>query len=95
MRLTRPDLAAYALAAFGILCITVLLFVGRTVPDYLPLIVMTAMGAGGGLALNTPAPRETIRTGPPAPAQRASLPPRAAVIPEQPAAPAPAAAAGQ
>lgn len=75
MKLSRPDLAAYALAALGVVCLTALLALGRSVPDYFPLIVMTVVGAGGGLALNTPNGSETlsvpVRT---SPAPRGSVP---------------------
>lgn len=90
-KLPRPDLAAYGIAALGILCITLLLALGHTVPDYLPLIAMTAMGAGGGMALNTPNGSETLprSQGGPPPARR-PLPAQGAPIPAP--APAPAVA---
>lgn len=86
MKIARPDLAAFALAALGLLCLTVLLAMGRTVPDYLPLIVMTVVGTGGGLSLNTSNGSETLssgtRTPSPAPAGRGPLPtPRPAPAP--------------
>jgi hypothetical protein len=78
VKIPRPDLAAYALAALGLICLTALLLAGRSVPDYFPLIVMTVVGAGGGLALNTPNGSETLksgsRTASPAPAPRSSVP---------------------
>jgi hypothetical protein len=78
VKIARPDLAAFALAALGLLCLTVLLAMGRSVPDYLPLIVMTVVGTGGGLSLNTANGSETVssgaRTPSPAPATRAPVP---------------------
>jgi hypothetical protein len=91
-KLPRPDLAAYAIAALGILCITGLLLASKSVPDYLPLITMTAMGAGGGMALNTPNPSETIRAGSTSSTPAAPLPRARTLPPAAMTAPAPAAA---
>jgi hypothetical protein len=93
VKLERPDLAAYALAALGLVCLTVLIAIGRVVPDYLPLIVMTVVGAGGGIALNTRQGSETITTrgtGPaaspgPAPAGLRSQVPAQRPAPQAPA----------
>lgn len=90
MKLSRPDLAAYALAALGLVCLTVLIALGRTVPEYVPFIVMTVVGAGGGIALNTPQGTETITTrGTSAPAPAPSPAPVRSAVPG-PRLPAPA-----
>ena len=100
MKIARPDLAALGLCALIVVGIVVLSAFGVPVPDVLPYLATAALSAGAGLSLNGPIGTETVRTSSstqsaPAPAPRASLPPRPApVIPEQPAAAA-TAVAGQ
>lgn len=58
---TRPDLAAYALAALCVLVAGALGALHVAVPEFVPFIGLTAMGAGagvsyGGGASSTPPP---------------------------------------
>jgi hypothetical protein len=93
MKLSRPDLAAYALAGLGLVCLTVLIAIGRTVPEYLPFIVMAVVGSGAGISLNTPQGSETITTrgtGSPSSSPTPAPAPARSSIPAQRPAPQPA-----
>lgn len=57
MKLSRPDLAAYALVALCLLVLTVLTVLGKPVPDVVTYLAVTALGVGGGVALQGPAPQ--------------------------------------
>lgn len=54
MKLTRPDLAAYGLVALCVLAIAALAVLGKPAPDVLQYLAVTALGIGGGVALQTP-----------------------------------------
>lgn len=47
----RPDLAAYLLAALVVVCATVLIALGRDVPDALWILAGAAAGGGAGASL--------------------------------------------
>jgi hypothetical protein len=84
VKIPRPDLAAYALCALTILAIFGLTLAGKTVPDVLQFVAITALGGGAGISLNTPNGKESLprSSSTPAPAPRVSPPaPRPAPAP--------------
>jgi hypothetical protein len=79
VKLPRPDLTAYALCALAILCIAGLTLAGKTVPDVLQFVAITALGGGAGISLNTPNGKERLPA--------ATAPARAAVTAPAPRTP--------
>lgn len=83
MKIPRPDLSAYAVVALCVVAITVLIGLGKTPPDFLQYIALTALGVGGGVALQGTGSTSTTSTEPatlaatpaPAPAAPAAYPP--------------------
>jgi hypothetical protein len=51
VKLSRPDLAAYGLVALCVLAIATLAVLGQPTPDVLQYLAVTALGIGGGVAL--------------------------------------------
>jgi hypothetical protein len=64
----RPDLAALALVALGLIAITVLTLARVGIPDVLTYVIVGALGVGGGVAL----PGGSSSTPEPAPAPAAT-----------------------
>jgi hypothetical protein len=68
VKLSRPDLSAYAVVALCVVAITVLIGLGKTPPDFLQYIALTALGVGGGVALQGAGGTTTPATEPVTPA---------------------------
>lgn len=68
MRLQRPDLAALALLAVVVVCVTVLAVLEQGIPEILSTIGLVLVGTAGGAALPQP------RAGDPAPKAPAPAP---------------------
>lgn len=82
MKLSRPDLAAYSLVALCLLVLTVLTVLGKPVPDVVTYLAVTALGVGGGVSLQGPAPQMFPPAAPSSTPVAESLPvPRPAPVP--------------
>jgi hypothetical protein len=82
----RPDLAAYALVALCLVALVVLTLFGKTVPDVVTYLAVSALGVGGGVSLQAPPAPQNLRPA------ASSSPPPAANLPAQRPAPLPLAA---
>lgn len=56
MKLARPDLAAYGIVALCLVLIAALSALGHPVSDVFQYVAVTALGIGGGVALQAPQP---------------------------------------
>ena len=76
MKLSRPDLAAYGLVALCLLVIAVLTVLGNPVPDVVTYLAVTALGVGGGVAVQGPTASSAPAAAPaPAPEPLTTEPP--------------------